>query len=357
MAFSYKASITIDHNKVGTVNNTDQTNFPVLVSGTYDGTAGAPNLKSAGNSGHVQNGNGYDIYFYSDSGLTTRIPAERETYNASTGAVLFWVNVSTVSHTSDTVIYVGYGDSGISTDPNSDATYGKNAVWDSSYKEVLHLPDGSSLSVNDSTSNANNGSSNTAAATTGQIDGGSAHNGGSFFTPQLNVFQSNNFSIDFWFKSNDTSVSNNYIMINYNAGPQNAIIYEYVDNQIEFFANSYTGSDPRPNTQINITDTNWHHIVYQYDGTNWEAFKDGVQIMAQTRTFNLTPELTTWEWVTANHNLDELRVSNAKRSADWITTEYNNESSPSTFYTMGSEQSTGGGGVTFIPRRIMLGIG
>lgn len=26
---------------------------------------------------------------------------------------------------------------------------------------------------------------------------------------------------------------------------------------------------------------------------------------------------------------------------DWITTEYNNQSSPSTFYTMGSETSTG----------------
>jgi hypothetical protein len=40
-------------------------------------------------------------------------------------------------------------------------------------------------------------------------------------------------------------------------------------------------------------------------------------------------------------SLDEVRVSNAVRSADWIATEYNNQSSPATFYTLGSE--SGGG--------------
>ena len=32
--------------------------------------------------------------------------------------------------------------------------------------------------------------------------------------------------------------------------------------------------------------------------------------------------------------LDELRVSNIVRSADWIATEYNNQSNPSAFYSM-----------------------
>jgi hypothetical protein len=34
--------------------------------------------------------------------------------------------------------------------------------------------------------------------------------------------------------------------------------------------------------------------------------------------------------------LDELRVSSSVRSADWISTEYKNQSSPSTFYTVGA---------------------
>jgi hypothetical protein len=38
-----------------------------------------------------------------------------------------------------------------------------------------------------------------------------------------------------------------------------------------------------------------------------------------------------------NGSLDEIRISSVPRSADWITTEYNNQSSPSTFETLGIE--------------------
>jgi hypothetical protein len=42
-------------------------------------------------------------------------------------------------------------------------------------------------------------------------------------------------------------------------------------------------------------------------------------------------------------DIDEFRISTLVRSADWIKTEYNNQSSPSTFETFGSE----GGGSTY----------
>jgi hypothetical protein len=35
--------------------------------------------------------------------------------------------------------------------------------------------------------------------------------------------------------------------------------------------------------------------------------------------------------------VDEARVSNIARSADWISTEYNNQSSPNTFYTISGQ--------------------
>jgi Concanavalin A-like lectin/glucanases superfamily len=40
-----------------------------------------------------------------------------------------------------------------------------------------------------------------------------------------------------------------------------------------------------------------------------------------------------------NGTIDEVRVSSYARSADWIVTEYNNQNSPSTFYTVGSAVS------------------
>jgi len=60
--YPYSRSITIDHTKVP---NTDQSNFPVLISGTYS------YLKTLANGGNVQNANGYDIIFAFDSICST----------------------------------------------------------------------------------------------------------------------------------------------------------------------------------------------------------------------------------------------------------------------------------------------
>jgi hypothetical protein len=41
-----------------------------------------------------------------------------------------------------------------------------------------------------------------------------------------------------------------------------------------------------------------------------------------------------------NGAIDEVRVSNIARSSDWISTEFANQSQPSTFYTIGAAQPT-----------------
>jgi len=112
--YAYSRSIAIDHTKVP---NTDQSNFPLLISGTYS------YLATVAHGGNVQNSNGYDVIFTSDSGCATKLDHEVETYNGSTGAVNYWVKVPTVSHTTDTSIYMCYGNSSIINDQSN-----KNAV-------------------------------------------------------------------------------------------------------------------------------------------------------------------------------------------------------------------------------------
>ncbi len=76
--YTYRRSISIDHTRVP---NTDQSNFPLLISGTYS------YLATAAHGGNVQNANGYDVVFTSDSGCATNLNHEVESYNATTGAV------------------------------------------------------------------------------------------------------------------------------------------------------------------------------------------------------------------------------------------------------------------------------
>src|ERR1700730_13203819 len=92
-----RRTITIDHTKVP---NTDQINFPVLISGTY------PYLATTSNGGNVTSANGYDIIFTSDLAGQNKLNFEQEGYNPSTGAVSYWVQIPTLSHSQDTVIYM-----------------------------------------------------------------------------------------------------------------------------------------------------------------------------------------------------------------------------------------------------------
>ena len=123
--FTGKATITIDHTQCGTA---DTTSFPLLFNETIAG------LKSTGNGGSVENANGYDIAFYSDSGLTTLMDFEIETWSATTGELVAWVRVPTLSHTVDTVLYLGYGKSSITTDQSN-----RTGVWDANFHAVYHL--------------------------------------------------------------------------------------------------------------------------------------------------------------------------------------------------------------------------
>ncbi len=150
--------LTIDHTKVPST----QSNFTALVS------LSDPALKTVANGGHVANANGYDIGFYADSGGTTKLKWEVEKYDGVTGNLIAWVKIPSVSSSTDTVFYLMYGDSSINTNQSDPPN-----TWDLNFKAVWHLGNGSTLSLNDSTSNgsslANVGAT---GATTGKISGG-----------------------------------------------------------------------------------------------------------------------------------------------------------------------------------------
>jgi len=103
---------------------------------------------------------------------------EMEEYNSVTGQVIAWVRIPTLSHATDTVLYVFYGNSSITTSQQN-----PTGVWDANYMGVWHVANnGGQLSLVDSTSNGNNATNNGAVATTGQIDGGMQTNGSTYAT-------------------------------------------------------------------------------------------------------------------------------------------------------------------------------
>jgi Concanavalin A-like lectin/glucanases superfamily/Domain of unknown function (DUF2341) len=331
--FSFTKTVTIDHTKVGTVNSTDQTNFPVAVAGTYS------YLATTGNGGNVQNASGYDIVFGSDSACSSRLTFERAAYGATTGAAEFWVKIPTVSHTTNTVFYMCYGNSGITTDQSN-----KTAVWDSNYKAVYHFGDGTTLDLTDSTSNGNNGTNHSATAGIGQVGGAVSFNNSNTQYVDLGTPASLQFTagltLELWMNMTATLP---------NARPFSALTSTAL-NGYEFFLNGATSTLEFQIASSNVakvldsSESRTPNVYYKYvgtfDGTTQRLYNAGLAHNSQSAALGVSSAgINIGRWAaTASQwyqgRIDELRISTIARSADWIITEFNNEQSPSTFYTI-----------------------
>src|SRR5579859_3760294 len=347
--YAYRRAITIDHTKVP---NTDQSNFPILITGTYSYLATIPN------GGDVTSSNGYDITFTSDAAGTTTLAFEREAYSAADGTVTFWIKIPTLSHTSDTSIYMFYGNGAVSTDSSN-----KTAVWDSNFAGVWHLPNGTTLSAADSTSNANNGTISNATATASVIDGGAAFSGSSQYINAGNgssvQITGSAITVDTWLKTSESNPSLYERIIAKEIAGNNDPWITYClcriagTNHVGFGVSHATaGSNVGANSAYSLTMGTWTHVVGTYDGSSIKIYFNGVLDTTVSETGNIgsTSQPLVFGGDTAANTeyfdgaLDEVRISNTARSADWIVTEYNNESSPSTFSTIGAADTTGSGG-------------
>ena len=114
-SWSHRKTVTINHTKVAA----DLTNFPVLVD-----------IIDSDLSSKAQS-DGDDIAF--TDYLMNKLDHEIERYDYNTGRLVAWVRVPSLSSTSDTVLYMYYGNAAASSQQNA------TAVWDSSYIMVQHL--------------------------------------------------------------------------------------------------------------------------------------------------------------------------------------------------------------------------
>ena len=93
----------------------------------------------------------------------------------------------------------------------------------------------------------------------------------------------------------------------------------------------------------------WHHLVVVREGTGigqLKLYRNGVAQETGTVATNLTnaESFMIHRWNdTASTNavsqFDEVRMGNASHSAQWVLTEYNNQSSPATFYAIAARPS------------------
>jgi len=332
--WGYMKTLTIDHNMV----TGSLTDFPVLIS-----------LVDPDLAVHAQS-SGNDILFALSDG--TQLAHEIDNYNPVTGTLVAWVNVPVVSDTADTTIYMYYGN------PTAGNQQNPVAVWDPNYKAVYHMNDGTSTSdINDSTTNSHNGLKTNAGnptQTTGQIAQSQQNTATNKieFADSSDWYFTGDFTIEVWVNFNHINSQywqNAFVAQDISLGVANKWMFCYDPVQgtkLEYFIPSVDShsQETHGNAWTAATGT-WYDLVVTKSGNTISYYRNGAPDGTYTDAVPLPDVSNTmtlfWsEQPTGylNGKLDEVRISNGiARSSAWIATEYANQNSPSTFYTVGSE--------------------
>lgn len=380
--FTKCVEITLDHTKIP---NTNQTDFPNMIcfngaGGTNCdaslGTLTLANLKVTGSGGVVTSSTCLDCIWTSDNAGTTLLDWETDSYTGASGFAIFWVK-KTRSHTVDDKVYLFIGKSGASDQSNP------TGVWPlATWQNVHHFGTPSSLTGTNSTGRLSSGSSTAltahgATAGTGIINGGPATNTGAYMSADTDasLIINNNgpgaFSISCWGKTAiaadrgycmtmgaNTNTNGLRLGVASNCGTPYAAEFSYGN------VGTATGASPGLCGAAALNDNAWHYFVgtVAANGDDMTLYVDGVSV----NTTNSTNHA-----INANSNplhigravdlahledfwpgvIDEVHITAAVQlSADWITAEYNNQSSPSTFYSAAAPVVS----ATYVRHRVVM---
>lgn len=341
-SYKYRKKLTLDNTLVSGSSNF--TNFPVLIA--YTDTA----LKTTGNGGKVENSSGFDIIFTDTAGSPTKLDHEIEKYTATTGEIIMWVEIPTLGATTDTDIYIYYGNSSISSSQEN-----VTGVWDSNFLGVWHLkedPTGTAPQMKDSTSSANNGTSGggmvSGDQTTGQVNGGLNFDGADDSVNAASAAAFDNMTtltVSAWIKPDTLGENNNGRIMQKSGNGASSAGWRFflsggAGTERMSFQVTYAPDPARTSANGTISLNTWQHVALTWDAsslaqTNIKIYKNGSETSYATgadgsgsRTSDASNDLIIGNDSTQVRSfdglIDEERISNVVRSADWIKTEYDN---------------------------------
>jgi hypothetical protein len=324
-----KKRICTNPNKVS--GSSELTNFPIYVDYTN------VDLKTEANGGKVQSSVGNDILFTNtDNEL---LDFKLQEYDASTGTVKSWVRLPQVQTNDSTCFFLQFGSFDTTASRESDAT------WSEDYRAVYHFED-----YNDATANKNDGTNNG-----GNLNGAVLGQGVCLDGNNDYVFVGDDNSLDL---GGNTITLSAWVKINTPHPNDAAIAVKGENTNEEYYMFGIDGGTTSNNLNTRVTTNNGHYrhdqgtlpdnqwalFTFVYDGNlgsdQKTSYINGVEVADQQASGNIN---------TGNGDLligkrtdgrflegciDELRISSAAKSADWIKTEWNNQNDPSSFYTV-----------------------
>ena len=385
-SWEFRKNITLSLNTATGVDS-DLTDFPALVSLTdLDITKTAET-------------DAVDIIFTANDG-TTKLAHEIERYDSSTGEVVAWVRIPTISASSTTDIYIYYN--------GLDETNTYATVWDDDYRMVLHMNQSATGSksiglfsdVTDNTNDATAGgdgvqvsynSGREPVRSEGQIgygqhfrgpqQTGSNQGSGEFlWVHNVNNWPSRDATIELWVGDLTASPGNgsdrNDLFSYCKASNSSSAVWEnhwslWQAKKVKMKVKTqfYVSSSANVESDNTASFTDWNHIMAVYnlkdaDGTTGSSklYINGELIMSSSRSASLNHVINSnannavaigadidsssgskVKCNVVNNELkgkvDEFRISDGMRSASWAAASYFNQGDPDTYTTLDVEET------------------
>jgi len=349
------AQITLDHNKVPET----FTGFPVLIRNTSD-------LLKDTDHGGVVNMDGSNIEFW-NSDNSSQYFHEIEFYNGSTGTLVSWVNITSLSSLVDTVINMRFN----GTQPfNVNAT----KVWDNNYQAVYHMnatSKESGVPIWDSTENHFSlyqyGDLTGAAIVTG-IAGKAVNVSDDYFVDvnrQLSYNMSNYSTVEVWANAGFQDTNSRYIISNLHNGglsyPRMSLFQgsssstpvraDSLDNDNDGVYGLYGGFEPWDGdwNYLSVTRVNRTHLRFVYNQSEVTLYNKTDDYTDHDTDLNFT---SNQQFVIGNYYngtptevnsfrgiLDEVRLSKTPRSQEWLNMTYESIVNYSTFTSFSYSES------------------
>jgi hypothetical protein len=331
--YNYRKKITIVKTQVsGSINLTD---FPVLISFTSEDLKF---LTTSCSGNKLSTYSGSDFSFASATSSTVPLKFQLDAYNAETGELTCWLKVSSLIASGNTAaanqIYLYYGSNSLHK------PYGPSGLetWTSNYLSLWHF------NPEDLGPRVRGGPGlSTANFIKGKIGAGILLNGFSSYLSAGND-ASTEFNVSAWIKLNRVG-TNQVILTNDSLGKggYKISVNDIGRLQLDLHLSVYTS------TLQGITvlqENKWYYINVSYRNGLKSIFingkRDGTVVDQNTKIgagggILIGKSKQNSEFF--NGLIDELRIDRMERSFDWIITEYRNQLEPSSFFTIGADET------------------
>ncbi len=345
-----RKGITIDHTQV----EANLTDFPVLIS-----------LDSDADLASNAQGDGDDILFTDAS--DNKLSHEIESFDGSTGRLMAWVRVPSLSSIEDTVLYMYFGNGAAANQEDVEGT------WDGETVMVQHLEEIAGTHQ-DSTANQNDGTTVvvTDQNAAGWVNGADEFDGTDDYIRVPDdaslQFGEGSFTAEAWIYPHSVPDSGGARIVN-NRGTGRGGDYRGYQLKIKDTTGGWyisdagiddaTGNYQPYDSSTSYSYNAWYQLVMVYDADNELVYyvNGAVDGTVSVGSYgSLTNDLPTAIGASLAHQgvegaddrqffdgmIDEVRLSNTARSAGWILTSYNNQSDPGAFYSVGALELSSG---------------